>query len=73
MNKILKATREAAAVARGDIHAISKIKVTPSCGCVFCDIGLKPHDDGVHRSNGHEVFCRVYAKLPKLRGRTRGP
>lgn len=56
--RILRGAREALAVARGDLKTISKIKVTPSCGCVFCDIGLKPHDDGIHRANGHEVPCR---------------
>lgn len=58
-NKILAGAREALAVARGDIPTISKIRVTPSCGCVFCDIGLKPHDDGIHRANGHEVRCKL--------------
>jgi hypothetical protein len=56
-NKILQGASEALAVAQGDIPTISKIKVTPSCGCVFCDVGLKPHDDGIHRANGHEVRC----------------
>lgn len=58
--KMLAGAREALAVARGDIPTISKIKVTPSCGCVFCDVGLKPQDDGMHRANGHEVACSVW-------------
>lgn len=55
--KIIKGAKEALAVARGDIPTISNIRVTPSCGCVFCDIGLKPWEDGIHRGNGHEVKC----------------
>lgn len=58
-NKILAGVREALAVARGDIPTIAKIKVTPSCGCVFCDVGLVAGADGVHRADGHEVVCAV--------------
>jgi hypothetical protein len=37
-NKIKRGLDEALAVARGDPAAIANIKVTPSCGCVFCDL-----------------------------------
>lgn len=57
--KMIAGAKEALAVVRGDMDAISKIRVTPSCGCVFCDIGLKPHGDGIHRANGHEVACAL--------------
>lgn len=40
--RLLDGVNEAIAVARGDPDAISKIRVTPSCGCVFCDMGLLP-------------------------------
>lgn len=56
--KIIEGSKEALSVARGELGTISKIKVTPSCGCVFCDIGLEPHEDGIHRANGHEVECK---------------
>lgn len=59
-DKMIAGAREALAVARGDIPTIANIRVTLSCGCVFCDAGLKPHDDGYHRANGHEVKCRVF-------------
>lgn len=41
------------------LEKAAKIKVTPSCGCVFCDVGLKPHEDGIHRANGYEVECKL--------------
>ncbi len=55
--KILAGAEEALRVARGDLKTIENIKVTPSCGCVFCDLDLKPHEDGYHRAQGHEVKC----------------
>ena len=56
--RIIRGLKEGLAVVlSGDLEAIEKIRVTPSCGCVFCDIGLKPHADDVHRANGHEVNC----------------
>ncbi len=36
-----------------------EIEVTPSCGCVFCDIGLKPDADGWHRAKDYESACRT--------------
>jgi hypothetical protein len=57
--KMLAGVREALAVAQGDFATISRIKVTPSCGCVFCDVGLPPDADGVHRADNHpDVKCR---------------
>jgi hypothetical protein len=57
--KILAGANEALKVARGNLATISNIKVTPSCGCVFCDLDLRPHEDGIHRANGHEFRCRL--------------
>jgi hypothetical protein len=56
-DKILAGAREALNVARHDIPTISGIKVTPSCGCVFCDIGVPKDTNGIHRANGHEIPC----------------
>lgn len=59
-DKLLRGAREAVEVARGNVDMIRRIRVTPSCGCVFCDIKLpvvmvdgKPHHqatDGQRRS-----------------------
>lgn len=57
--KLLAGAREALKVAQGDMPTISKIRVTPSCGCVFCDVGFHPDGDGFHRSDSHpDVACR---------------
>lgn len=59
-DKILAGAREALAVTRGDIATIEKIRVTPSCGCVFCDLNLELHEDsgGFHHvSNGETALC----------------
>jgi hypothetical protein len=40
--KMLAGAREALAAVRGDASVIAGLKVTPSCGCVFCDLGLEP-------------------------------
>lgn len=47
------------------VHMVDRRKEEGD-GCVFCDIGLKPHDDGMHRANGHEVPCKlaVIIKVP---------
>lgn len=37
--KLIKAMKEALEVARGER---SDFRVTPSSGCIFCDIGLEP-------------------------------
>jgi hypothetical protein len=63
--KIIEGAKEALAVAQGDPRAISKIRVTPSCGCVFCDLRLMPVD-GFHLGrDGEEVPC----PLAKAEGR----
>lgn len=57
--KIIKSAKEAIKIAQGDIDTIKNIKVTPSCGCVFCDLGLAPDKDNIHRGNGHEIACNL--------------
>lgn len=57
-DKLLAGAREALAVARGDPDAISRIKVTPSCGCVFCDLRLLPNSAGMHHTSEGSVICR---------------
>lgn len=59
--KLLRAAREAVAVAQGDLEAIQRVRVTPSCGCVFCDLKLPLHEDakGFHHiaRSGERVNC----------------
>jgi hypothetical protein len=38
--RLIKSLKEVGDAMRGDLEAISKIRVTPSCGCVFCDLLL---------------------------------
>jgi hypothetical protein len=62
MNKILAGAMQALEVARGNPAVIAKIKVTPSCGCVFCDMDLAPtklRHQWVHHipSEGRNVVC----------------
>ncbi len=40
--KLLAGAREARAAVRGDVNAIKRIRVTPSCGCIFCDLNFRP-------------------------------
>jgi hypothetical protein len=68
--KILASAREALLVAQGDFATIKKIKVTPSCGCVFCDLGLKPaklRRRWVHHSKrtGQIVACDAMNLKPR--------
>lgn len=56
-DKILAGLRQALAAVRGDPDAISKIKVTPSCGCVFCDMNLWPNLSGLHHTSKGSVKC----------------
>ena len=56
-DKLLQGAREALAVARGDPDVIKNIKVTPSCGCVFCDVGLRPNAAGLHATEKGAVRC----------------
>lgn len=39
--KLLGAIQEAIDAVRGEIGPRG-FRVTPSCGCIFCDIGLRP-------------------------------
>jgi len=48
-----------------------KIEVTPSCGCIFCDLGLDGKD-GFHKTPSGEVFrCLLewpdYSSSPHLK------
>ncbi len=70
-NKILRGAREALKVVQGDLEAIDKIRVTPSCGCVFCDLDLPVHlaqwetNDVArywHDTKSHRVECGRTAK-----------
>ena len=61
MSKILKGAQEALRVAQGDLATIAKIRVTPSCGCVFCDVGLEPVE-GVHVDARVSIPCTRQAK-----------
>jgi hypothetical protein len=55
--KIIEGLKEAVAVAQGDPRTISKIRVTPSCGCVFCDLDLEP-ENGLHDAgDGTTIPC----------------
>jgi hypothetical protein len=61
-NKINDGLAEALAVSRGDREAISKIRVTPSCGCVFCDLKIQLHEDdqGFHHvAEGERIPCHA--------------
>lgn len=57
--KPLKSADEAKAVAREGIKAM---RVTRSCGCVFCDLDLFPDEDGFHRGRDFEVECDLRHK-----------
>ncbi len=37
----------------------SELKVASSSGCVFCDLGLRPDEDGVHRDGQYAAACRL--------------
>lgn len=59
--KLISAAQQAVAVAQGDLDAMGRIRVTPSCGCVFCDLSLPTHEDaqGFHHvaKGGERVPC----------------
>jgi hypothetical protein len=60
MNRILEGAKEALEVARGNPDAIRRVRVTPSCGCVFCDLKIELHDDALgrhHVTQGERVTC----------------
>ena len=56
-HRILQGAHEALRAVRGDFEVIAGIKVTPSCGCVFCDLNLPPDADGMHRGKTREIKC----------------
>ncbi len=56
-HKLLRGAHEALRVARGDFETIAGIRVTPSCGCVFCDMNIAPDADGFHRGRTREIKC----------------
>jgi hypothetical protein len=39
------------------LNDVVKIAHTPSCGCVFCDIGLEPDDLGDHYIKQQFIKC----------------
>jgi hypothetical protein len=51
MGEVLRRARRAARDTR------EKPKVTPSCGCVFCDLALEPDADGFHRGENFAEPC----------------
>jgi hypothetical protein len=57
-DKIKRGLEEALAVAQGDLDEISKIRVTPSCGCVFCDLDVPRY--GHYHFGGRKVACQRY-------------
>jgi len=56
-HKLLRGAHEALRVARGDFETIAGIRITPSCGCVFCDLNLPVQADGYHRGKTREIKC----------------
>lgn len=54
--RLIKSLKQVRDALRGDPEAISKIRVTPSCGCVFCDLALQVEADGSHRGPKGEVI-----------------
>jgi len=62
LNKIKRGLDEALKVAQGDPATIANIKVTPSCGCVFCDLkcSLFYDEDG-------EYFYHEGPQGPRIR------
>jgi hypothetical protein len=58
--KILKGLREVRRAVNGDPDAIRGMRVTPSCGCVFCDLKVDLHEDdsGFHHvAQGERIEC----------------
>jgi hypothetical protein len=56
-HRILQGAFEALRAVRAGPDAVAGIKVTPSCGCVFCDLNLPPDEDGMHRGKTREIKC----------------
>ena len=60
---MLRGAREALRVAQGDPETIRNIRITPSCGCVFCDLDIELHEDaiGFHHvgPKGERIECTL--------------
>lgn len=63
-DKLLAGAREAVEVARRNPKVIRDIKVRPSCGCVFCDIGCAIYrdDDGFYHDGPEDT--RIACEAP---------
>ncbi|MGY3278181.1 hypothetical protein [Bradyrhizobium sp. S3.7.6] len=63
-DKIKAGLDEALDVARGDTTAIARIRVTPSCGCVFCDlkVALYRDDHGFYHTGPEDT--RIVCEAP---------
>jgi len=62
--KMIAGAKEAVAISKGNLEAIRNCKVTPSCGCVFCDLKIdiilvdgKPHHKASDGYNSVIVTC----------------
>lgn len=60
--KLIESMQEAVAIAQGDPDVIQNTRVTPSYGCIFCDLKLVPswvHGKPVHhlRKEDRYVEC----------------
>lgn len=62
--KMLRGAREALRAAQGDPDVIRHVRVTPSCGCVFCDLKIDLHEDaaGFHHlgPEGQRIDCAIH-------------
>jgi len=68
--RLIEAMEEVHLIMTGETSA-EGIKVHPSCGCVFCDIGLKPtklRRQYVHhiKREGRFVICKVNGIKPTM-------
>jgi hypothetical protein len=62
LNKIKRGLDEALKVAQGDPATIANIKITPSCGCVFCDLKCSLYFD-----EDSEYFYHEGPQGPRIR------
>jgi hypothetical protein len=67
--KMIAGAKEAVAIARGDLQAIRGARVTPSCGCVFCDLKMPTVVvDGVAHHEARDAGKRVLVLCTRSRG-----